>query len=187
MLISFKPNEADTKRAEDLLAVAGKKYSRDTQLLFSLASLRVVQGRMDDAAKLFRDVVTVNPRHVVALNNLATLLSEKKDQRKEALKYIDKAIEITGTEAALFDTKGTILLFDGQTDKALEFLRAAVDSPEVDPRYRFHLAMAYSDKQDNALARNELEKALQQDLEKQVLTPNEQKRLSELRKALLSP
>lgn len=186
ILMSGKAGPSEVQRAETLLKVALDKYPKDSRLLFSVATIRVVQGRPEEGVQLFRKVVDLNPRHVLALNNLATLLSEVPDQRREALKYIDKAIEITGNEAALFDTKGTILVLDGQSEKAIEFLRAAVEGPEADPRYRFHLALAYKDLKDLEQARNELEKALEQNLEKQILTPTEQKLLTELR-SILTP
>src|SRR5213075_2562040 len=122
-----------------------KRYPKDVRLLSDVATLRIMQGQTDDAVNLLRRVVDVNPRHVIALNNLAVLLSERAGQRKEALRLIDQAIEITGSEAALFDTKGTILLFDDQSEKAIEFLKAAVSGADSDPRFRFHLALAYQE------------------------------------------
>jgi tetratricopeptide (TPR) repeat protein len=186
VLASGKATAKEVQRAEMLITSALERFPKDLRLLFNVATLRVMQGRTDDAAKLFRLVVDINPRHVLALNNLATLLSEQPDQRKEALRLIDRAIEITGSEAALFDTKGTILIFDDQSSKAIEFLKAAVDGPDADPRYRFHLALAYKDVNEIEKARSELEQALQKNLDKQILTPTEQNMLSELR-SILTP
>jgi len=176
----------DSEQADHVFENAVQRFPKDSELLFSLATLRVIQGRTDEAVVLFRAVVTQNPRHVVALNNLATLLSESPEHRKEALAYIDRAIEITGAEGPLFDTKGTILYFEGQTEQAVEFLKAAVSGSQVDPRFHFHLALAYHDLNDTEQARSELEAALNQQLEKQILTPTEKKLLAELR-ANLAP
>lgn len=184
VLAGGKAAAKEVEQAEELISSALKRHPKDVQLLVKVATLRVMQGQTDDAAKLFRRVVDVNPSHVIALNNLATLLSEQPDQRKEALRLIDQAIAITGSEAALFDTKGTILLFDDQSDKAIEFLKAAVSGPDSDPRYRFHLALAYKEVNQIENARSELKLADQKNLDKQILTPTEQKKLSELRSIL---
>jgi len=46
-------------------------------------------------------------------------------------------------DAGLLDTKGTILLYAGQLEQAVTFLEAAAQSSDSDPRYLFHLALAY--------------------------------------------
>jgi Flp pilus assembly protein TadD len=109
------------------------------------------------------------------------VLSERPDGRKEALKWIEQAIAVSGTEAALFDTKATILIFEGRPKEAVDFLKAAVESSDTDPRYRFHLALAYKDLNNLEQAKSELQLALQRDLAKQILTPTEQELLAKLR------
>jgi tetratricopeptide (TPR) repeat protein len=179
-----KPSATELEGVEALIAEALKRHPDDVRLAYGIASLRVVQGNTEDAIRLFEKIVELNPRHVYALNNLAMMLSEIPGKRKDALQRIDQAIQIAGTDPALFDTKGTILIFDGQAEKAVEFLKIAVDSPITDPRYRFHLALAYHNLRNNVLAKSELEKALQQNLEKLVLTPLELTMLKQMRSDL---
>jgi tetratricopeptide (TPR) repeat protein len=186
ILTTGKAGAPEALEAERIISTALSRFPKDLPLLLNVATLRVVQNRTDDAVSLLRTVVELDPRHVVALNNLATLLSERPGDRKEALKLIDQAIAITGREPALFDTKGTILVFDGQPERAIEFLKAAVEGSTADPRYRFHLALAYKDVNQVGQAKDELEQALQQDLDKQILTQVEQGKLTEL-KAILRP
>jgi tetratricopeptide (TPR) repeat protein len=149
--------------------------------LSALATLRVVQGRSEEAIELYRTVVSDQPRDVVALNNLAALLSESAVTRADALKMIDRAIEIAGGAPELFDTKGTILVFDNKSGEAVDFLKAAIAAGNGDPRHRFHLALAYKDLDSLEQARGELQKALASDLDKQILTPTERKLLDEIR------
>ncbi|MEO7648485.1 MAG: tetratricopeptide repeat protein [Gemmatimonadaceae bacterium] len=181
VLAGGKAVNAESQRAERLIAAALSRELKDSRLRVELGALRVQQGRTDEAVKLFRDAVNLDQRNVVALNNLATLLSERPDQRKEALKWIDQAIAISGTQPALFDTKATILIFEGRPKEAVNFLKAAVDSSDTDPRYRFHLSLAYKDLNNLAQAKIELQLALQKDLVKQILTPTEQDLLAKLR------
>ncbi len=167
-----------------LLGTALRMHPRDGQLLTAAANWQVVQNQTGDAIKLYRRAIQINPRDPVALNNLATLLAETPDGRKEALQLIDRAIEIVGSEAGLLDTKGTILVFDGQSQQAVEVLKIATREPNSDPRFQFHLALAYHNLKAEAQAKAELQSALERDLEKQVLTTTERQLLSDLRTQL---
>lgn len=184
VLLSGNAANSESQRAEQLIADALSRDTTDARLRVDLGALRVQQGRTEDAIKLFREVVSLDKQNVAALNNLASLLSERPDGRKEALKWIDQAIAISGTVPALFDTKATILIFEGRPKEAVSFLKAAVDSSDWDPRYRFHLALAYKDLNNLEQAKNELQLALQKDLTKQILTPTEQEQLAKLRSML---
>jgi len=167
--------------ADELIRIASAKHGTDARFLSALATLRVVQGRSEEAIELYRTVVSDQPRDVVALNNLAALLSESAVTRADALKMIDRAIEIAGGAPELFDTKGTILVFDNKSGEAVDFLKAAIAAGNGDPRHRFHLALAYKDLDSLEQARGELQKALASDLDKQILTPTERKLLDEIR------
>ena len=65
-------------------------------LLMSNAVLRTTRNENDEAIRLFRRVVEIQPRHALALNNLATLLSERPEQLKEAQQFVEKAIDTSG-------------------------------------------------------------------------------------------
>jgi len=188
VLVSGRPTAEALRRAEPFLVEAAQQHNDSAELLLSLANLRVVQQRTNDAVKLYRQLLGLNPRHLLALNNLATLLCEsgRPADRQEALKYIGQAIDITGPQAALLDTKATILLHDGKADQAVPLLEEASTSGD-DPRYDFHLAVAYHRLGDDDKARTALETAEKGKLEAQVLTPTDRKLLQELREALHPP
>jgi tetratricopeptide (TPR) repeat protein len=130
---------------------------------------------------MFDAIVKRNDRDPLALNNLATLLAEVEARRDDALKLIDRALLVAGREPGLLDTKGTILLLKGDAAGAVANLEAAAREPDSDPRYRFHLALAYRGLNRGAAAKTELQRAIAQDLDKQILTANERKLLAELR------
>ena len=82
----------------------------------------------------------------------------------------------------LLDTKGTILLYDGKAKEALPFLQRAVSSATAsnpDPRYCFHLALAYDRLGENRKARDALTKARQEGLTDQFLTPTDRRLLAD--------
>ena len=180
VLISGKPTEESFSLAEPLLAKAVEDHKGDAGLLSSLASLRVVQQRTGDAIQLYRRVLKLRPKDAVALNNLATLLSEEEDTGEEALQLIEQAIRIVGPQAALLDTKGTILIYDGKADQAVPLLEEAATAAKPDPRYYLHLAAAYHQLGETEKAREAFKKAQDGDLEGQILTKKDQEFLRTL-------
>ena len=119
------------------------------------------------------------------------MLSEEPATRKKALQYVDHAIELTGPQAALLDTKGMCLVHMGRSEEAVELLEKVAASPDGDPRYRFHLAVALykvgvTQNQPRELkkARAALEQSLEDGLEDQILTTLDETLLSTLKQEL---
>ncbi len=142
-LLAGKPSADDFALAEPLLSKAAADHKDNADLLGALANVRVVQQRIEEAIALFRRVLVVRPDDVMTLNSLATLLGERPDNREEALRDIDRAIEISGQRPEFLDTKGMILVLNGKPADAVPLLQQAAASPTADPRNYFHLAVAY--------------------------------------------
>lgn len=186
VLASESAKEREYKQGEAFIAAVRQKYPADLRLLTAEATLRVIQGKTDKSLALFEELVKQNDRDPLALNNLATMLAEVDGRRDEALRHIEKALQIAGREPSLLDTKGTILLFDGKAQAAVENLEAAAREADSDPRYRFHLALAYQALKRTQDAKIELQRAVARDLEKQILTSKELELLAQLRSQLSS-
>jgi tetratricopeptide (TPR) repeat protein len=151
--------------------------------LVTVANVRIVQRRLEEAIALNRRALELKPRHLMALNNQATLLAEVPARRQEALDYVDRAIQAVGPQAMLLDTKGTIFLYDDKASQAVPLLEKAVSaakSSRPDPRYCLHLALAYDRLGEQQKARDALKKAREGGLADQILTPTDQKLLGEL-------
>jgi tetratricopeptide (TPR) repeat protein len=175
-----------TKPADPFISTALERFPEDRGLLYTAGLVRIVQDRSDDAIVLFRKLVSLEPNNVAALNNLALLLAERPDDRKEALQLIDRAIEISGGEPSLLDTKGTILIHDGQAATSISILESAANSPNPDPRYRLHLALAYRESGNLAKAKQELTLSMNQRIEGIRLTANDRRLLHDLKTTLAS-
>jgi Flp pilus assembly protein TadD len=167
-----------------LLNAALSQHPQDVRLLYGVALVRVLQKREAEAIALLRKVVTINPRSVPALNNLAMMLGDIPAQRSEALRLIDQALEIGGRNPSLLDTKGAILIYSGRAREAIPLLEQAAGDPQTDPRHHFHLALAYRDVGRLEDARRYLQRALDRQLTSQVLTSTDLRLLEELRRAL---
>jgi Flp pilus assembly protein TadD len=75
-----------------------------------------------------------------------------------------------------------ILVFAGKPDEAVPLLEEAAAMPQSDPRYHFHLAVAYDRVGEAEKARTALMTAQKGNLERQVLTPLDRQMLAELEK-----
>jgi tetratricopeptide (TPR) repeat protein len=107
-----------------------------------LGNVEASKGNQQAALEHFRQVVTAEPSNAQALNNYAYLLAEFGKQPAEALKYAQKAKEISPGEAEFSDTLGWILYRKGLYPMAVSELERAV-SKGNDPTWKYHLAMAY--------------------------------------------
>jgi tetratricopeptide (TPR) repeat protein len=184
VLIGGAPTPEDHAAAEPVLARALAKFPTNIAVVNALAVVRAAQQKDQESIDLFRKLVQMNPRAIVALNNLAMLLADRPQDRQEALRLIDQAIAIAGEDAGLLDTKGAILVYCGRSSEAIPLLESATRDSQADPRHHFHLALAYQDQGQSEQAKAQLQKALSRQLSGQLLTLTDQKLLSNLRAAL---
>ena len=185
VLTSGQATKADFELAEPLLSEAVEEYKDNTVLLWAVGNVRIMQDRYDDAVKLYRQALALDPKNPDALNNLATLLSEESDTRVEALQLVERAIQLAGPTPALLDTKGTALIYQGKPHEAIPVLERAASSLGRDPRFPFHLAAAYYRAGQTAKAREVFHEVGEGDLKKQILTKKDQELLVELQQKLL--
>jgi predicted Zn-dependent protease len=183
-LTESKPTPADMARAEPILTAALQEHEKDLGLKYAASLVKLIQGDYEAAEKLYREILAGNPKFVPALNNLAMLLAEKPTARGEALELISQAIEITGPDAGLQDTKGAILVYSQRAAEALSLLEAATRAPDADPRHHLHLALAYESLGQIEPARKHLQTAVDRQLESQLLMPLDRQLLAELQAAL---
>ncbi|MCA9213413.1 MAG: tetratricopeptide repeat protein [Planctomycetales bacterium] len=144
ILQTDEPAATDNDVAEQMIAQALQKYPRHDELLFYVANLRLKQGNVDIAIDLYRRLVDVNPKHVLAWNNLAALLAEQPGGLDEANRCADRAIDEAGyTVPTIVDTKAMVLIQRGEYDAAANLLAEIIRSPNgKDARFYFHLAIA---------------------------------------------
>ncbi len=185
VLGSGEPRSEDYALAEPLLREALKAHKSNVDLLFSVAYIRTVQQRNEDAVALYEQIRALQPRHVPTLNNLAAVLSEMRGRQQEALKHANQAIDIAGPQPALLDTKAMVLLHS-DPQQAVLLLLEATSLPDPDPRYYLHLALAYQRLGDLPKANKALEAARANELDEQTLTRSDSRLLEGLETALRS-
>jgi Tfp pilus assembly protein PilF len=149
---------AQAARIETWSKEGVEKTPNSIGLRLQLADVLDLLGRADEGEPHFRAVLQRDPTNLIALNNLSWLLSRRENGRQEGLKLIQHAIDTHGARAELLDTRAVIYLAQGQTDRALADLEAAVmDAPT--PTKHFHLARAHHQARNTEAARQAFRRA----------------------------
>ncbi|MEN6450242.1 MAG: tetratricopeptide repeat protein, partial [Thermoguttaceae bacterium] len=162
-------------RCDAILQRAMKDHPENIDLLAGVASVRILQGRSEEAILLCRRILSLEPENFAALNNLAALLAEcsAPERHREARRCVDRVIELYGPYPGLLDTKGTVFLAEQKPAEAVEVLKQAATIANADPRSHFHLAIAYWQLGQVEQARTALAQARKNKLDNQVLTHHE--------------
>ncbi|HWB10156.1 MAG TPA: tetratricopeptide repeat protein [Pirellulales bacterium] len=141
-------------------------------LISTLGRVYRAQGKYDQVEATYRRLLAVNPNNVVALNNLAVLLTLRHTQGDEPRQLIDRAVELGGPGAALLDSRAMVELAAGETGKAIRDLEEAT-TDEPTPEYLFHLAQAHLQRNEIGAATQAIETAKSLGLEEESLHPLE--------------
>ncbi len=186
-ILAVNPNDpAQIQRVERWVADAMEIQPNLLGLQITKAVLLNFQQRYDEAETAYRQILERDPKNVVALNNLAWLLAMRNDNPAEGLPLINQALEESGTQASMLDTRAVIQLAQGRDqaqkgdnagaiasyDKAMEDLTSAISlTPE--PAMYFHLAQAHLLKDQIEEARQIFEEGTRKGLTRNRLDPLE--------------
>jgi tetratricopeptide (TPR) repeat protein len=185
-LESAEPTSRSLQRAERWLLRALDDDPDSTALNFTLASLRKIQGRSDEAKELYRKLVDKGDPTGLSLNNLAYLLASDDRRLQEASTLIDRAIVLHSPQPGLLDTRSHVSLRSGKTELAIDDLEAAVSKVPTALRF-FRLADAYHTAHDDRSAREVLREAQRYGLQEKKLSPPERAKYRELVAVLARP
>ena len=117
-------------------------------------------GRLQDAAARYKQVVDLQPKSAIALNNLADLLSTKLGKPADALPYAQQAYELAPRVPAIQDTLGWIFHQLGNDANAVKLISAAAAGAPGNADIRLHMAIVSAATGANAAAQYELGEAL---------------------------
>jgi tetratricopeptide (TPR) repeat protein len=100
------------------------------------------QGREDEVERVCRALVRNVPTSVVGLNELAVLLTDRRDQLDAALEAARKAVAIEPENGSCLDTLGWVHYQRGSFREAAKPLRKAAALSPQSPVIRYHLGAA---------------------------------------------
>ena len=86
--------------SDRLLDRASEIDPEDNELIYARASLRHLQGRLEEAVKLYDELAARAPANILFLNNCAWILSEELNQPLEGLNRIESQIAKAGSQPA---------------------------------------------------------------------------------------
>ncbi len=118
------------------------------------------EGKTKEAMVLYREAMSIDPKHPDVLNNLAYAIAETGGSLDEALDLAQRALKIFPQDKNISDTIGWIYLQKGMLDSALQVFEKLVREEPTNPIYRYHLAVTLAKKGDKARAKRESEEAL---------------------------
>jgi tetratricopeptide (TPR) repeat protein len=180
LLRAAPATDAQLQRVERWLDAALQRNPASEGLQVALAEFRDVQGRFPEAMKAYRKVLELNPRNTRALNNLAWLLALQQGNTEEAVRLVNRAIDLDGPRAAFLDTLAVIHLRMGQADQAIKHLEEALTEVQ-DSILWFHLAQAHLQKGALRAAQDAWESAKKLDIHPDRVHPLEREAYERVR------
>jgi len=145
------------KRLQALIAADGG----NVKARMILANLDQVKGDNDAAIEQYRKALESDPDNARALNNLAYLLTQYRNQPDEALRYAQSAVELAPNSPLYSGTLGWIFYRKALYSEAVQYLKPA-GSTNGDVVWKYRLAMAYAKAGKQAQGKAILDEALKQ-------------------------
>ena len=155
-----KQDAAGAKEAfEQAVALA----PRAVALQLRVAILEEQAEAYDAAMGRYRQVLELQPNHVIALNNLAYALAVRSHQPAEALPFARKAAGLAPGNGSVLDTLGWIEHLLGNHEVAADIFRDAVRALPNEAEIRMHAAVVFAAAGHREDAKKELAAALNLD------------------------
>lgn len=132
------------------------------RLIYTTGATQEELNLVDDAISSFEWVLAINPEYHPAMNYLGYLMADRNMRLEYALELLTKAIEFQPDNSAYLDSYGWVCYRLGDFDKALEYLKRAVEL-DSDPVMFDHLGDVFSATGDGDEARSWWQKALDLD------------------------
>jgi len=137
----------------DLLTAVLREAPSSIWLLYSRALCAVDSDRLELAEQDLRRIIQIDGDNAMALNALGYTLTDLTSRHSEALRLIERALQLQPDDAATLDSMGWVLYRLGRLEEALGYLQRAHaldDSPEI----AAHLAevLFFNGQRDEALA-----------------------------------
>jgi tetratricopeptide (TPR) repeat protein len=146
--------------AQRVLDAAAKRFPDDLNVHFLQGALYEKQNKVSDAEASFRKALTLEKNNAPAMNYLGYMLADRNLKLDEALKLIQKAVEVDPGNGAYLDSLGWVYFRLNRLDLAEEFLKKATRFVDNDADIHDHLAELHYKRGEYENAKKEWSKAL---------------------------
>jgi tetratricopeptide (TPR) repeat protein len=150
----------DQQALEKLAQVLKEKPDNEPALLLT-GMIYERQGTIPKARETYEKILALNPKSVLAANNLAYLYSEHGGDQQKALELAQLAGKGAPEDPHVADTLGWILYKTGNYDWALTWLQVSASKLPENPEVQYHIGMTHYRLQHTQEAKKALETALQ--------------------------
>jgi predicted Zn-dependent protease len=161
-LATLKLSQKKEAEAREILEGGVRANPKSEELRLLLASALSDGGDVDRAIQEYDALLHLNPRALVAANNLASLLADRKgdQQSLERALVLAKDFEKSAPNPYFLDTLGWIHHKLGHRDEALRVIQQAAAKAPDHPVVNYHLGIAYLQTGHTAEAKTHLQKAV---------------------------
>jgi len=177
------PNGKDREKAVKAFRLVHEKQPWSVDATLGLAGACVIAGRIDEAERLYREVLEGNPDDPKALNDLAWVLTRYRGLHTAALAMAEQGLAIAPTNSHLLDTRGEILshmpgrLNDAKADFE-KVLAMANEGTREQAKALFQLGRLQAKLKDLPEAKRCLTKAMEIDERLSVFTEEERREIA---------
>ena len=154
---------ADNRSADAAKAVADwlRDNPKDPLVRTFVAETSLNAKQYEQAFKQYKEVLALQPKNAMVLNNLAWIAGQLKDAK--AVEFAEQANTLAPNSPAILDTLGMLLVDKGDAKRGLPLLQQALTiAPDAHP-IRLNLAKAYAKAGQKDAARKELDALLKLD------------------------
>ena len=130
---------------------------------FSLGALQVAKGNHPAALISYEKALELNPKYAAAANNLAWVLAETGGDLSRAQSLATRAQRLAPNNSDILDTLGWIHLKSRSYGAAVRFFEDGINITPERPLLHYHLGLAHMGRDDQAAARQSLQKSLSLD------------------------
>ena len=163
MLGQFYLSQKRVAEAHREFETLAQKHAKPISALTMLGMIAQMEGDTSKALEHFERVIDLDPRSVIAANNLAWIYAERGEKLDRALQLAQAAAAETPKAPDVLDTLGWVYLKRRASDRAIATFEETVKLAAKNPTYHYHLGLAYAQAEQPALARTSLERALSLD------------------------
>ncbi len=150
-----------------------------------LARVAYRLGELEETVEAYRQVLSLEPYHRQALNDLGWILGVEQEKPSEAISLVNRGVTRYPDDPHLLDTRGVLLTHLGRLAEAREDLEACIqatsDLPATRARALLHLARVDVEQGQEAVAGKRLDEVEAIDREHQVLTDEDRREIQKLR------
>jgi putative PEP-CTERM system TPR-repeat lipoprotein len=160
-LVTVLQQDGKNSEADKALADWVRGNPKDAFVRTFMAEKSLSLKQYEQAAKQYQEVLALQPKNPMVLNNLAWIGGQTKDPK--AIGYAEQANSLAPNTPAILDTLGMLLVGKGDTQKGLPLLRQAITLAPDANAIRLNLVKALVQAGQKDAAKKELEPLLKLD------------------------